>query len=154
MFKKIKIRPSCKSLDGFFITLAIVSVLMLLYSTFYTYRATDEKNVKEQEIESFFNDCNAIKSASDLFTNEAKLFVIDSDLSHLNNYWEEAEKVKSVENSINHIKESGKFTKAELIPLEALYEKLIAIRETEAKSMILCAASVARPCPQHFFMML
>lgn len=141
MFKKIKIRPSCKSLDGFFITLAIVSVLMLLYSMFYTYRATDEKNIKEQEIESFFDDCDAIKSASDLFTNEAKLFVIDSDLSHLNKYWEEAEKVKSVENSINHIKESGKFTTTELIPLESLYEKLIAIRDTEAKSMLLIASA-------------
>lgn len=141
MLKKMKIRPSCKSLDGFFITLAIVSVLMLLYSTFYTYRATAEKNVKEQEIESFFDDCDAIKSASDLFTNEAKLFVIDSDLSHLNTYWEEAEKTQSVENAINHIKESGKFTKAELIPLEALYEKLIAIRETESKSMILIASA-------------
>lgn len=141
MLKKMKIRPSCKSLDGFFITLAIVSVLMLLYSTFYTYRATDEKNIKEQEIESFFDDCDAIKSASDLFTNEAKLFVIDSDLSHLNTYWEEAEKTKSVENAINHIRESGKFTKAELIPLEALYEKLIVIRETEAKSMILIASA-------------
>jgi phosphomannomutase len=108
MLKKMKIRPSCKSLDGFFITLAIVSVLMLLYSTFYTYRATAEKNIKEQEIESFFDDCDAIKSASDLFTNEAKLFVIDNDLSHLNTYWEEAEKTQSVENAINHIKESGK----------------------------------------------
>lgn len=141
MLKKIKIRPSCKSLDGFFITLAIVSVLMLLYSTFYTYRATDEKNIKEQEIESFFDDCDAIKSASDLFTNEAKLFVIDSDLSHLNTYWEEAEKTQSVENAINHIKESGRFTKTELIPLEDLYEKLLAIRDTEAKSMLLIASA-------------
>ena len=141
MLKKIRIRPSCKSLDGFFITLAVVSVLMLLYSTFYTYRATDEKNVKEQETESFFNDCNAIKSASDLFTNEAKLFVIDNDLSHLNTYWEEAEKIQSVENAINHIRESGKFTNVELIPLEMAYEKLIAIRETEAKAMLLIASA-------------
>ena len=141
MLKKIKIRPSCKSLDGLFIALAIVSVLMLLYSTFYTYRATDEKNTKEQEIESFFNDCDAIKSASDLFTNEAKLFVIDGDLSHLNAYWEEAEKTQSVENAINHIRESGKFTTTELIPLEMAYEKLVAVRETEAKSMLLIAAA-------------
>jgi|GEM_PF-2367959 len=141
MLKKIRIRPSCKSLDGFFITLAVVSVLMLLYSTFYTYRATDEKNIKEQEIESFFDDCDAIKSASDLFTNEAKLFVIDNDLSHLNTYWEEAEKTQSVENAMNHIRESGKFTNAELIPLEMAYEKLVSIRDTEAKSMLLIASA-------------
>lgn len=139
MTKKLKIRPSCKSLDGFFITLAVISVLMLLYSTFYTYRATDEKNIKEQEIESFFDDCDSIKSTSDFFFEEATQFVIDGDLSHLNKYWEEAEKTKTVENAIDHIKQSEKFTSTELIPLETAYEKIIAIRESEAKAMLLVA---------------
>lgn len=141
MLEKIRIRPGCKSLDGFFITLAVVSVLMLLYSTFYTYRATEEKSAKEQEIESFFEDCDAIESASELFTNEATLFVIDNDLSHLNTYWEEAEKTRTIEKAITHIKESGKFTKAELIPLDMLYEKLLSIRDTEAKAMLLVSSA-------------
>lgn len=139
MLKKLRIRPSCRSLDGFFITLAVISVLMLLYSMFYTYRATDEKDIKEQQIESFFYDCDEVKSVSDFLSEEVTQFVIDGDLSHLNRYWEEAEKTKSIENAVDRIRESEKFTNAELIPLETAYEKIITIRETEAKAMLLVA---------------
>ena len=141
MKSKLNLRPSCNSLDGFFAALMVISAMMLLYSTFYTYRATDEKNEKEKQMESLYTACNDICEASELFTEESRQFVIDYDLSRLNRYWDEAEKEKTVEKSMEYISESGMFTVSEQVPLEDAREKLYTIRKTEAEAMLLVASA-------------